>query len=297
MSTKPLTTTQFFRLFPDDKTCLTHLFNVRFGQGFECPSCERPSNWYRIKAERAYSCQWCGHHLHPTVGTPFEQTRTPLQLWFYAIHLFTTTRHGVSAKELERQLGVTYKTAWRMAGLIRQHMADVDGDGPLGGFTKHVEVDEAIVGGKVDQDEGRMSNKTVLMGLMERGGKVVTKVVPNQRRASLLPIIKETVKRHSIVHTDEAGAYLTVGGEGFYHMTVNHGAGQYVSPQGSSVNSIENFWRHLKCSISGTHVSVSPKYLGRYAKEFEFRLNRRNDPASMLPELLSTFRPLTAKSR
>lgn len=297
MAQKPLTTTQFFRLFPDDETCLTHLFNVRFGQGFECPSCERPSNWYRIKAERAYSCQWCGHHLHPTVGTPFEQTRTPLQLWFYAIHLFTTTRHGVSAKELERQLGVTYKTAWRMAGLIRQHMADVDGDGPLGGFTKHVEVDEAIVGGKTTAEEGRMSNKTVLMGLMERGGEIVTQVVPNQRRASLLPVIKATVKRHSIVHTDEAGAYLTVNAEGYYHMSVNHGRGEYVSPQGSSVNSIESFWRHLKCSISGTHVSVSPKYLGRYAKEFEFRFNRRNDPASMLPELLSTFQPLTPKSR
>lgn len=297
MAQKPLTTTQFFRLFPDDETCLTHLFNVRFGQGFECPSCERPSNWYRIKAERAYSCQWCGHHLHPTVGTPFEQTRTPLQLWFYAIHLFTTTRHGVSAKELERQLGVTYKTAWRMAGLIRQHMADVDGDGPLGGFTKHVEVDETLVGGTIRESEGRRSNKTIVMGLMERGGKVMTKVVANQRRSSLLPVITENVKRHSIVHTDEARAYLTVGGEGFYHMTVNHGAGEYVSPQGSSVNSIESFWRHLKCSISGTHVSVSPKFLGRYAKEFEFRFNRRNDPASMLPELLSTFQPLTPKSR
>ena len=135
MSTKPLTTREFFKQFPDDESCLAHLFNVRFGQGFTCPSptCARPSNWYRIKAERAYSCQWCGYHLHPTVGTPFEQTRTPLQLWFYAIHLFTTTRHGVSGKELQRQLGVTYKTAWRMGHLIRQHMADVDGEAPIGG--------------------------------------------------------------------------------------------------------------------------------------------------------------------
>ena len=122
MAQKSLTTTQFFRQFPDDETCLTHLFEARFGQGHVCVSCERPANWYRIKAERAYSCQWCGYHLHPTVGTPYEQTRTPLQLWFYATHLFTTTRHGVSAKELERQLGVTYKTAWRMAKLIREHM-------------------------------------------------------------------------------------------------------------------------------------------------------------------------------
>ncbi|QSB43431.1 transposase [Tsuneonella flava] len=130
--TKPQTIAQFFKCYPDDETCLNHLFEVRFGQGFKCPSCKRPSNWYRIKAERAYSCQWCGHHLHPTVGTPFEKTRTPLQSWFYAIFLFTTTRNGVAAKELQRQLGVTYKTAWRMADLIRKHMADVDGETPIG---------------------------------------------------------------------------------------------------------------------------------------------------------------------
>ena len=121
MSKKPVTTAQFFRLFPDDETCLTHLFNVRFGQGFECPKCERASKWFRIKAERAYSCQWCGHHLYPCVGTPFEASRTPLVSWFFAICLFTTSRHGVAAKELERQLGVTYKTAWRMVHEIRVH--------------------------------------------------------------------------------------------------------------------------------------------------------------------------------
>ncbi|WP_435867810.1 transposase [Erythrobacter aureus] len=91
------------------------MFAVRFGEGFECPKCRRSGGRHRIMAERAYSCQWCGHHLHPTGGTPFEKTRTLLQLWFYAINLFNTTRHGVSAKELQRQLGVTHKTAWRMA--------------------------------------------------------------------------------------------------------------------------------------------------------------------------------------
>lgn len=142
MSAKPLTTAQFFAKFPDDEICLKHLFEARFGQGFTCPACARPSKWFRIKAERAYSCQWCGYHLHPTVGTPFEQTRTPLQLWFYAIHLFKTTRQGVSAKELQRELGVTYKTAWRIASLIRQHMADVDGERPIGAPGTNVEIDQ-----------------------------------------------------------------------------------------------------------------------------------------------------------
>lgn len=146
---KPLTIREFFKQFPDDEACLAHLFEVRFGQGATCPSCDRTSNWFRIKAERAYSCQWCGHHLHPTVGTPFEQTRTPLQLWFYSVFLFTTTRDGVAAKELQRQLGVTYKTAWRMASLIGEHMADIDGDNLPGGAREVVEVDEALIAASI----------------------------------------------------------------------------------------------------------------------------------------------------
>lgn len=293
---KQLTTTQFFRLFPDDETCLSHLFNVRFGRDYQCPKCDRSGGWHRIKSERAYSCQWCGHHLHPTVGTPFEQTRTPLQLWFYAIHLFTTTRHGVSGKELERQLGVTYKTAWRMAQLIRQHMADVDGDEPLGGPFKTVQVDETFVGGY--QPDGQdCSNKTLVLGMMQRRGEIITQVVPNRRRKTLEPIIAANVKPYSEVHTDELSAYLTLGAVNHYwHKRVNHAAGEYVSKAGATVNAIEGFWRHLKASINGTHIHVSPKYLARYAKEFEYRFNRRNRPEAMLPELLSTFRPLTAKS-
>ncbi len=293
MAQKPLTTTQFFRQFPDDETCLAHLFEARFGQGHVCPSCERAANWYRIQAERAYSCQWCGYHLHPTVGTPFEQTRTPLQLWFYAVHLFTTTRHGVSAKELQRQLGVTYKTAWRMAGLIREHMANVDGAKAIGGPGTAVEVDETLVGGvKRGKHMRGSAGKTVVVGALERGGDVVTAVVPNQRRVTLQPFVLENVKVGGQLHTDELNSYVGLHRHGYRHMTCNHGIHEYVGFDGASVNQIESFWRHLKCSIIGTHVSVSPKYLGRYAKEFEFRFNRRHIPAAMFPALISTFPPL-----
>lgn len=294
--TKPITTTQFFRQFPDDESCLAHLFSVRFGQGFACPSCKRPSNWYRIKAERAYSCQWCGHHLHPTVGTPFEQTRTPLQLWFYAIHMFTTTRHGVSAKELERQLGVTYKTAWRMAGLIRQHMADVDGEYMIGGEDKIVEIDETLIGGSVEgKGSGYKGNKTTVVGMIERGGDVVTHVVTSRQRKPMENLIAANVLPGTTVSTDEFGSYRGLSAMGYSHMTVQHNKGQYGASNGASTNQIEGFWRHLKCSIAGTHISVSPKYTARYVKEFEYRFNRRNDPASMLPELLSTFQSLKPK--
>ena len=287
-----ITLRDFFKHFPDDESCLNHLFNVRFGQGHTCPSCERPSNWYRIKAERAYSCQWCGYHLHPTVGTPFALTRTPLQLWFFAIFLFTTTRNGVAAKELQRQLGVTYKTAWRMADLIRKHMADVDGDARIGGLGKIVEIDETLVGGSKRQGR-RMSRsgKTTVMGMLERDGVVLTTVVPNNRKHTLLPKVTEHVEAGSIIHTDELKSYKGIPALGFEHHTVSHLSGRYVGPTGGHVQGIENFWGQLKRSINGTYVHVSPKHLWKYAKEAEYRFNRRDHPALMFPELVSTFRP------
>jgi len=295
MNTKPQTIAQFFKQFPDDETCLNHLFEIRFGQGFTCPSCERPSKWFRIKAERAYSCQFCGHHLHPTVGTPFEQSRTPLQMWFYAIFLFTTTRNGVAAKELQRQLGVTYKTAWRMAGLIREHMAAVDGETPVGGAGGIVEADETFIGGAHKRGKrggDPAEGKTIIFGMMERGGEVMTHVVENRTRSTIFPIVQANVVDGTEVHTDEYRTYLTLGTIGYEHKMVNHAAKEYATPEGVSVNAIEGFWAQLKRSINGTHIHVSSKHLWKYAKEAEYRFNRRQTPHLMLSELLSTFGPL-----
>ena len=270
---------------------------MRFGQGFERPKCERATKWFRIKAERAYSCQFCGHHLHTTVGTPFEKTRTPLQLWFYAIHLFTTTRHDVSSKELQRKLGVTYKTAWRMIKLIREHMADVDDERPIGGPGKNVEIDETLVGGMKRATHNLCSAaKTVVVGALERGGDLIIAVVPNQRRAILEPFVTANVLFGG---PDELRSSANLSAARYGHARVNHSAMEYAYydyrvAETVTDNPIENFWRHLKCSINDTHTSVSPKYLGLYAKEFEYRLNHRNRPETMLPELLSTFRPLSA---
>lgn len=292
MMSKPLTIREFFKQFPDDETCLQHLFDVRFGQGHSCPSCERPSNWYRIKAERAYSCQWCGYHLHVTVGTPFEKTRTPLQLWFYAIFLFTTTRNGVAAKELQRQLGVTYKTAWRMAGLIREHMAAVDGDERLGGEGKIVEIDETLIGGNKRKGWSHARReKTMVMGLLVRDGEVQTTIVADNRKHTLLPEVSKRVQIGTVIHTDELHSYKGVREMGFEHHTVSHARGVYVGPTGGHVQGIENFWAQLKRMVGGTHIHVSAKHLWKYAKEAEYRFNRRDNPSAMLPELLSTFRP------
>jgi transposase-like protein len=192
----------FLRQFPNDAACLAHLFEVRFGQGYVCPDCRKPGRWYPLTKRRAYTCQWCGHHLYPCVGTPFEASRTPLVSWFFAICLFTTSRHGVAAKELERQLGVTYKTAWRMAHEIRKHMAAVDGEEPLSGI---VEVDETYVGGHRPGKPGRgAAGKTIIVGMVERDGDVVTKVVPNVRKGTVEPIIEANVERGSTVPPNPA---------------------------------------------------------------------------------------------
>lgn len=142
---KPLTAKQFFERYPDDDTCLEQLMELRFGRRRECPKCAKSTEFYRLKNRPAYSCKLCGYHIHPCAGTPFQDTRTPLQSWFYAIYLFTTARHGVPAKELQRILAVTYKTAWRMTHQIRKHIVKVDGARDLSG---QLEADETFAGGR-----------------------------------------------------------------------------------------------------------------------------------------------------
>src|SRR5436190_10260455 len=138
----------FTREFPDDATCLDWLWRQRYatdGSHAHCPKCERERKFHRVASRPSYSCDTCGHHLHPTAGTIFHKSATSLQLWFYAMYLMTSTRCAVSAKHLERELGVTYKTAWRMANLIRNELMSQDDEPPLSG---DVEADETWIGGK-----------------------------------------------------------------------------------------------------------------------------------------------------
>lgn len=133
MATEKFTVRDFFKRFPDDDCCLEHVMEVRFGTRHVCAACGKDATFHRISGRKAYACAHCGAHLYPCAGTIFEDSRTPLQVWFYAIFLFVTTRHGVSGKELQRQLGVTYKTAWRMGQQIRKLMDSADGFAMLQG--------------------------------------------------------------------------------------------------------------------------------------------------------------------
>lgn len=286
---KQITVHEFFAQFPTDDACLEHLMSVRYGDRIACPKCSKEGRFARLRNEPAFCCPQpnCGHHIHPMVGTPFENTHTPLAKWFYAMYLFTTTRHGVPAKELQRQLSVTYKTAWRMGHQIRKFMAAVDGDPSLSG---HVEIDETYVGGRRKGGKrGRGApGKAIVMGMLQRDGDVMTRIVPDVRRETLEPHILENVELGSDVSTDELSSYNQLSRHGYKHGRVNHSADEWVRGA-THTNSIEGFWSRLKNSIRGTHVHVSRKHLSKYLGEFEFRWNSRHAPESMLPRLLASL--------
>jgi transposase-like protein len=202
------------------------------------------------------------------------------------MYLFTSSRHGVAAKELERQLGITYKTAWRMAHQIRKYMAKVDGDSSLSG---HVEADETLIGGKRTGIRGRgAQGKTAVFGMVERGGHIIAKVVPDTKKRTLQSLIKIHVKEGSTISTDEFAVYDRLGEAGFKHGHVHHNIQKYVNGV-NHVNTLEGFWSQIKRSIKGTHVHVSGKHLSKYLGEFEFRYNMRSTPSLMFSRLLKAF--------
>ncbi len=283
---------EFFKRFPDDEACLEHIFNVRFGERHVCDACGVESTFHRMSNRRAWACAACGDHLYPTAGTIFQDTRTPLQVWFYAIYLFVTTRHGVSGKELQRQLGVTYKTAWRIGNKIREQMSKHDAQAILSG---HVEIDEAYVGGKRPGKRGRgAAGKTIVMGFKERGGRLVTEIIPDVKMKTLREKTLANVAPGATVSTDELYSYGLMSGAGYTHVAVKHGKKQwaiydYETQQLHHTNHVESFWRHFKHSVRGTHVSISQKWMKRYLDEFTFRANHRDEVNLMFDRLIAAF--------
>lgn len=287
-----LTIRDFFKRFPDDEACLTHIMEVRYGMRHECRACGHEATFHRMSDRRAYACSRCGDHVYPTAGTIFHDTRTPLQLWFYAIYLFVTTRHGVSGKELERQLGVTYKTAWRMGQQIRKLMSKADEFSMLQG---HIELDEAYVGGRRKGKRGRgAEGKTIIMGLKQRDGAMQATVIPNVKKDTLRGVVNQRVEKGSIVSTDELMSYGLLEGDGYTHGRVKHSAkvwAIYDYRQGvtHSTNSVESFWRLFKKSVAGTHIHISGKFAQRYRDEFTFRSNHRHMENAMFDLLIAAI--------
>lgn len=222
---KRCTTKDFEEQFPDDEACLEFIKNARWPKGIFCEKCQRVTRHHKITDRKVYSCDFCGTQVSPTAGTIFHKSPTPLKSWLYAIFLMASTRCGISAKQLERELGVTYKTAWRMFSQIRKLMAeDIN---PLTGL---VEIDDTYVGGKSHGGKcGRGANKkAIVIGMVQRKGNISTKVVPNLRATTTNPEIRQRVTSNSVIFTDDYHGYATLGREGHVHYKVSHSDGKYT---------------------------------------------------------------------
>ena len=263
---------EFFARFPDDDACLAHLMDQRYGLKGFCPSCGVETTFHRLTERKAFAGAACGHHVYPQAGTIFQDSRTPLQTWYYAIYLFIATRHGVSGKELQRSLGVTYKTAWRMGQQIRDLMAKADGFTALRG---HVEIDESFVGGRITGDVVRARRaKTIVLGMKQRGGRIVTEIIPDVKLRTIKPVVLDTVEEGTKISTDELPSYNLLAHYGYDHGSVNHNQNEWVRGE-HHVNNLESFWNLFKSSVRSTHIHISKKHMDRYLREFTFRSNHR----------------------
>jgi len=283
---------QFEKDFPTDDACLEQIKEQRFPQGkTDCGRCLKSRKHYRVKGRTAYACETCGNHIYPLAGTIFEKSSTSLRIWFHAMYLMGSTRCGISAKQIQRETGVTYKTAWRMFHQIRKLMAeDLKLGGPESGG---VEVDEMYHGGHRKGQSGRIlradkGGHSTVLGVVERKGRIAARVTPDLKLSTANALLREFVLPKTMVYTDESVIYNSVGfleGKDYEHRRIRHSQKVYVAGD-VHTNTIEGFWSLVKRGIGGVYHSVSAKYLQSYLDEYAFRYNRRGCGNLIFPMLL-----------
>jgi transposase-like protein/predicted RNA-binding Zn-ribbon protein involved in translation (DUF1610 family) len=297
------TVADFQSEFPTDDACLGYLWRQLHsddGEHAECPKCGKRRRFHRVSSRQSYSCDSCGHHLHPKAGTIFEKSTTPLRLWFHAIFLLSQTRCGISAKQLQREIGVTYKTAWRMFNLVRQLLQD-DDDSPL---TGEVEVDESSWGGKIKAGDrsraetslkrrqeamAKIKDRPTIFAMVERGGRVRVRIINDRSENTLKNIIRENVSPDATIYTDEFSLYRNLGTEFAAHFQIKHQDAVYA--QGHvHTQTVEGFFGNVKRGLSGVQHSVSRKWLENYVNEFAFKYSHRDDPVPMFKLFLANVR-------
>jgi transposase-like protein len=277
----------FQQMFPDEASCLEWLRDYRFPNGIHCKKCRVVTRHYRVASRPSYSCTVCGHHVHPTAGTIFHKSSTPLKTWFHAVFLMASTRCGISAKQIERETGVTYKTAWRMFRQIRSMLEE-----EVSPFSGEIEMDEAYIGGKDENKHAHkrggmrgVKGKTPVIGAVQRGGKVVARVAKRVNSKVLGNFIREVCAPNaSLLSTDDSPSYPRV--SGVKRGIVNHSRGQYVNGP-IHTNTIEGFWSLFKRGMRGVYSHAGATYLQSYLNEYSFRYNHRHDEQPMFTSFLN----------
>ena len=291
--------------FPTEQSIIAHFRTIRYKNGLVCPHCGSTQKvGTRTDKPKLCNCNRCHNTFSIFTGTIFEKSSTNLTKWFYAVHLFLNAKKGISALQLQREIGTTYKTAWRMLKQIRTAMGN---ENLTKSFELIVEVDETYVGGKPRKQNnnlkfttpfpkdtsttGRGTKKTPVIGVKERGtGRVYARVAfPNEEGKKLsgkqlLAVISAVTKTDTVVMTDDFKGYnimnhKATNPEKFTHISICHSLGEFSAGNGLHTNGIESFWAVFKRAIIGSYHHVSTKYLQQYVNECCFRQNNRSDTA------------------
>lgn len=278
--------------FPHEAACIEYLFDTLHSRACSCGGTYQSMFEMKdgkLEGRRQFQCSKCRYQIAPMAGTIFEKSSTPLSLWFHAIFIFSNAKSGISAKEMERQLNVTYKCAWRILKLIRASLKQ--GTNRLSGV---VEMDEGFFGGRHysgrnNKQIGKvMERKAKVIAAVERGGEIRVKKVKDVSANSIGAFLEDNVQeQNTVLMTDDSNRYDKVA-VGYDRLTVNHSQKQFAS-KGVHVNRIETFWAHVKRSIKGTHKVISKKHLQAYLDGFAFHYNNRHNDKQRFASLLGAI--------
>src|SRR5260221_4466440 len=265
------------RIFRDDIAARTWLESHLWPDGQVCGHCGPLGEATALEPRPGwYQCNACRKQFSVTVGTLFERSHIPLSKWLMAAFLLCASKKVISTHQMQRMIGVSYKSTWFMMHRLREAARDGTLPGPLGGQNKVVEADETYVGGKAKNRKGKVPPKEAVVALVERGGKVRSRHVADVTGKTLRDAMVTQIDRASYIMTDEAPAYTKIGREFSGHGTVNHSAEEYVRAYFWHTNTVEGYFSILKRGIVGTYHHVSAAHLHRYLHEFDFRYNERS---------------------